>query len=234
MGYPAVLWQSVGATLLGSFQFGESGSSADDISPDDSHSNKARQTSSTNGQLCVGYHLGVLNTALEQIAEDVGFDPATSGALVVSLLLLGAAAGSLSAGQLADRLGPKTALLINNAPLIAGSVLCMFAPIGSQGLPSLYAGGPTLSVCRAESWLLVAINMPGVHAVQSFLLPCLTATGEHAGRLLAGVGAGAASLYVPRYLTEVSPPAVRGIVSAQNQVRGRSDLGLSGARCLLA
>lgn len=113
MGYPAILWQSVGATLLGSFQF--------------------------------GYHLGVLNTALDQIAQDVGFDPTTSGAFVVSCLLLGAAAGSLTAGQLADRLGPKLALLVNNAPLIAGSVLCMLAPLGSQGLPSLYAGMRPLS-----------------------------------------------------------------------------------------
>ena len=120
----------------------------------------------TDGRLCAGYHLGVLNTALEQIAEDVGFDPSTSGALVVSFLLLGAAAGSLSAGQLADRLGPKTALLINNAPLVAGSVLCMLAPIGSQGLPSLYAGGPILSFGLAVSWLQAATNILKVHAVQ--------------------------------------------------------------------
>ena len=84
--------------------------------------------------------MAVLNVPLAQMAEDIGFDIDTSGALVVACLLFGAAIGSLTAGQLADRLGPRTALLFNNGPLISGSLLCMLAPIGSQGLPSLYAG----------------------------------------------------------------------------------------------
>ena len=33
-----------------------------------------------------------------------------------------------------------------------------------------------------------------------------------------GIGAGAASLYVPRYISEVSPVAVRGALATLNQV----------------
>lgn len=33
-----------------------------------------------------------------------------------------------------------------------------------------------------------------------------------------GIGAGAASLYVPRYVAEVSPVAVRGALATLNQV----------------
>ena len=39
-----------------------------------------------------------------------------------------------------------------------------------------------------------------------------------AGRALVGIGAGAASLYVPRYVSEVSPVAVRGALATGNQV----------------
>ena len=39
-----------------------------------------------------------------------------------------------------------------------------------------------------------------------------------AGRILAGLGAGAASLYVPRYLAEIAPIAIRGGIATLNQV----------------
>lgn len=44
-------------------------------------------------------------------------------------------------------------------------------------------------------------------------LPC-------AGRLLAGFGAGAASVYVPRYLIEIAPDAIRGALGTCTQVGG--------------
>lgn len=40
----------------------------------------------------------------------------------------------------------------------------------------------------------------------------------HAGRALAGIGAGAASLYVPRYISEVAPISIRGALATLNQV----------------
>lgn len=40
----------------------------------------------------------------------------------------------------------------------------------------------------------------------------------YAGRALAGIGAGAASLYVPRYISEVAPISIRGGLATLNQV----------------
>ncbi len=57
---------------------------------------------------------------------------------------------------------------------------------------------------RAFATLLIMLS----HAP----VPC------HAGRALAGVGAGAASLYVPRYISEVAPISIRGALATLNQV----------------
>eukprot|EP00887_Chlorella_sp_A99_P005345 scaffold1.g5345.t1 len=119
------------------------------------------------------YHLGVLNTALPAVAADLGFAEAGGGAVVVSALVVGAFAGSLSAGQLADRCGPKRAILLNTLPLLAGGLICTAAP----GL-----------------WAMLA------------------------GRLVAGLGAGGASVLVPRYLSEIAPTSIRGALGTGTQV----------------
>ena len=51
-----------------------------------------------------------------------------------------------------------------------------------------------------------------------------------AGRFLAGSGAGAASLYVPRYLAEIAPVAVRGGIATLNQVHSSAFLKMSKTR----
>ena len=53
---------------------------------------------------------------------------------MVSAVIVGAVVGSLFAGQAADSMGPKKALLINNAWLVAGTLLCAAAPGGYWGL----------------------------------------------------------------------------------------------------
>ena len=52
------------------------------------------------------------------------------------------------------------------------------------------------------------------------------------GRLLAGVACGAASLYVPRYLSEIAPVAIRGGISTLNQAR-HDRCALDVSVCLL-
>ena len=53
--------------------------------------------------------MGVLNTVLDRMSEELSFDAAVGGAVVVSVLLLGAAAGALGAGVFADAVGTKRA-----------------------------------------------------------------------------------------------------------------------------
>lgn len=52
-----------------------------------------------------GYHLGVLNTSEAHVEVDLRSGEA--GASLVAVLLVGATLGSLVAGRLADRLGPR-------------------------------------------------------------------------------------------------------------------------------
>lgn len=58
------------------------------------------------------------------------FAVARGGSVVVSAALIGAAIGSLAAGQFADRIGPGKALLWNNVLLLVGSLLCAISPGG--------------------------------------------------------------------------------------------------------
>ncbi|CAK0785259.1 hypothetical protein CVIRNUC_008465 [Coccomyxa viridis] len=126
------------------------------------------------GSFQFGFHLGILNTAEAWVAQDLDLDISSQGAIITSAVIVGAVVGSLFAGQSADALGPKKALLLNNAWLLIGCVLCSGTPFGYWGLL--------------------------------------------AGRAVVGIGAGAASLYVPRYISEVSPVAVRGALATLNQV----------------
>lgn len=56
--------------------------------------------------LCVGYQVGVLNTALPFIAKDLHYH---KDGILSSAIVLGAAAGAITAGKLADVLGPRHA-----------------------------------------------------------------------------------------------------------------------------
>lgn len=67
---------------------------------------------------------------MDWVASDLGFDVTSGGSVVVSAALIGAAVGSLAAGQFADAVGPKKALVYNNLALLAGSLLCGLTPGG--------------------------------------------------------------------------------------------------------
>ena len=81
-----------------------------------------------------GFHLGILNTAEAWVAQDLDLDISSQGAIITSAVIVGAVVGSLFAGQSADALGSKKALLLNNAWLLIGCVLCSGTPFGYWGL----------------------------------------------------------------------------------------------------
>ena len=72
----------------------------------------------TLGAFSFGYHLGIVNPpALEHLAKDLGIAANVQlKGLVVSMVLVGATAGSLVAGKLADGFGRKKALSASPAP----------------------------------------------------------------------------------------------------------------------
>lgn len=86
----------------------------------------------------------MLNTCLNYTSIDLGITEAKGGAVVTSVLLVSAAIGGFFAGQVADAIGPRRALLWNNVPLFAGSFLSAIAPDGSTGFWAMLLGAHVL------------------------------------------------------------------------------------------
>lgn len=80
------------------------------------------------GAFSFGYHCGVVNPALENLARDIGIanDVAAKGS-VVSAMLLFAAIGSFCAGGIADACGRVKALGLSGAACALGSAACATA-----------------------------------------------------------------------------------------------------------
>lgn len=135
-----------------------------------------------------GYALGVMNTVLDTISSDLEFDSQVGGAFVVSILLLGGAAGALGAGVFADAVGTKRAQVINVLFLIVGSALSAL----TTKARFCWSGMGSMDGC-----------------VPTFLF---------VGRIVTGFGVGCASLYTPRYLAEISPVKFRGAMGGWYQV----------------
>uniref|UniRef100_M4CWP3 Major facilitator superfamily (MFS) profile domain-containing protein n=1 Tax=Brassica campestris TaxID=3711 RepID=M4CWP3_BRACM len=71
------------------------------------------------GAILFGYHLGVVNGALEYLAKDLGW--------IVSALLAGATVGSFTGGALADKFGRTRTFQLDAIPLAIGAFLCATA-----------------------------------------------------------------------------------------------------------
>ncbi|KAB2612474.1 plastidic glucose transporter 4 [Pyrus ussuriensis x Pyrus communis] len=80
------------------------------------------------GAILFGYHLGVVNGALEYLSIDLGIaENAVLQGWVVSTLLAGATVGSLTGGSLADKFGRTKTFQLNAIPLAIGAFLCATA-----------------------------------------------------------------------------------------------------------
>lgn len=76
------------------------------------------------GAILFGYHLGVVNGALEYLARDLGIaDNTVLQGWVVSTTLAGATVGSFTGGALADKLGRKRSFQLDAIPLVVGAIL---------------------------------------------------------------------------------------------------------------
>ncbi|KAI5684297.1 hypothetical protein M9H77_05525 [Catharanthus roseus] len=80
------------------------------------------------GAILFGYHLGVVNGALEYLAADLGIAENTVlQGWVVSTLLAGATIGSFTGGSLADKFGRTKTFILDAIPLAVGAFLCTTA-----------------------------------------------------------------------------------------------------------
>lgn len=78
------------------------------------------------GGFLFGYDTGVISGALLYIKRDFDAGPFEQEA-IVSVLLLGAAAGALMSGWLADRIGRKWTKVLSGSVYVAGALGCAFA-----------------------------------------------------------------------------------------------------------
>ncbi|CAD5331834.1 unnamed protein product [Arabidopsis thaliana] len=80
------------------------------------------------GAILFGYHLGVVNGALEYLAKDLGIAENTVlQGWIVSSLLAGATVGSFTGGALADKFGRTRTFQLDAIPLAIGAFLCATA-----------------------------------------------------------------------------------------------------------
>ncbi|KAL1830150.1 hypothetical protein DCAR_0209558 [Daucus carota subsp. sativus] len=80
------------------------------------------------GAILFGYHLGVVNGALEYLSKDLGIaENAVLQGWVVSTLLAGATVGSFTGGALADKFGRTKTFQLDAIPLAVGAFLCATA-----------------------------------------------------------------------------------------------------------
>ncbi|CAK8542632.1 unnamed protein product [Lathyrus sativus] len=80
------------------------------------------------GSFLFGYHLGVVNGALEYLAKDLGIAQNTVlQGWIVSMLLAGATIGSFTGGALADKFGRTRTFQLDAIPLAIGGFLCATA-----------------------------------------------------------------------------------------------------------
>jgi sugar porter (SP) family MFS transporter len=87
------------------------------------------------GSFLFGFHLGIVNPALDAIANSLGIaGHAQLKSAIVSIILAFAAIGSLLASPLADKLGRRSSLTFCAAPLLVGAGMCAQAMTVSEML----------------------------------------------------------------------------------------------------
>ncbi|XP_010693271.2 plastidic glucose transporter 4 [Beta vulgaris subsp. vulgaris] len=80
------------------------------------------------GAILFGYHLGVVNGALDYLSADLAIaGNAVLQGWVVSILLAGATVGSFTGGSLADQFGRTRTFQLDAIPLAIGAYLCATA-----------------------------------------------------------------------------------------------------------
>lgn len=124
------------------------------------------------GGLLFGFDTGVISGALLYLKKDFNANDVAQE-WIVSVLLLGAIAGAILSGYLADKLSRKWTKVISGVIYVVGALGCAFA-----------------------------VSIPMLIGF----------------RFLLGISVGTASFVAPLYISEVSPPRVRGGLVSFNQL----------------
>ncbi|RZC69970.1 hypothetical protein C5167_033107 [Papaver somniferum] len=158
------------------------------------------------GAILFGYHLGVVNGALEYLSKDLGISE--------NAVLQGNSQAFVQRVFSARRKFNKNTLFYMKRYLkYAGWIVS--TSLAGATVGSFTGGSLADKFGRTRTFQLDAIPL----AVGAFL--CATAQSVQTmiiGRLLAGIGIGISSALVPLYISEVSPTEIRGALGSVNQL----------------
>ncbi|CAK5090780.1 unnamed protein product [Meloidogyne enterolobii] len=162
------------------------------------------------GSFEFGYNIGCINMPADLIKEwfaasyNKGLaihekratvdDMKTAWSIAVSIFAIGGIAGGLSCGYFADKLGRKTALLMNNVVALVATGFFVFAKLFD--IRYLFTAGRLII---------------GVNAGEYFVLDCKVMNNLS---FVIGLNSG----LVPMYLTEISPANLRGTIGSFAQL----------------
>jgi sugar porter (SP) family MFS transporter len=105
------------------------------------------------GGLLFGYDTGVVSGALLFVKKDFGGLSSFQQELVTSLLLVGAMAGALAAGRVADRIGRRPTVLATAAVFAVGVLLAAFTPT----YPALLAARVIIGLAVGSASMVVPL-----------------------------------------------------------------------------
>ncbi|KAH9907067.1 general substrate transporter [Xylariomycetidae sp. FL2044] len=166
---------------------------------------------STLGPLQFGFHLAELNAPKDVISCTIRQQESVSSRLAATLSSLSSSSSSSSSNQITTSSALPDCIPMDEAQFAV--VTSMFT-LG--GLLGALASGP---ISSAKGRLL-AMRLTSLFYILGSIIETLGAsiTMMAIGRIISGVGAGAATVIVPMYISEVAPPRERGTFGAMTQV----------------
>jgi sugar porter (SP) family MFS transporter len=171
------------------------------------------------GGILYGFDMGVIAAALIYVREAFGLSTIMQE-LVVSVVLVGAMAGALGGGAIADRIGRRATLLWGGALFLAGSVLAFAAPgvillIVARALLGIAIGFTSVTAPVYVSELAPPQSRGMLIGLYQFALTAGIAladlvgywlASQHGWRLMFGIGAIPAAIFLACILTLPESP----------------------------
>jgi sugar porter (SP) family MFS transporter len=201
------------------------------------------------GGILYGYDMGVIAAALVYVRQSFVLSTRMQE-VVVSVVLIGAMSGALAGGAITDRIGRRATLLWGGAIFLCGSLLAFASPdvivlIIARFLLGVAVGFTSVTAPVYVSELAPPRSRGMLIGLYQFALTIGIAladlvgywlANQHAWRLMFGIGALPAALFILLLLTLPESPrwlyAQRRIPEAESVLRTYTDA--EGARLLIA
>lgn len=159
------------------------------------------------GAFLFGYHLGVLNGPLQQLAADLNFaDNVALQGLVCARDRLPHQPCRMRRAERCEWLYPEFAVMDMQVISISLAGAAVGALSGSV-LADMFG--------RCKAFFIDAVPLVAGSALCAV---AISSTQVLAGRFLIGIGIGLASALVPLYISEVAPAKIRGTLGSINQL----------------